>query len=85
MAFTPIEEILSGKHAGKEVSIRGWVYRKRSSGGMHFIVIRDSSGAVQCTVKKDLVSGKAFEDAGKVFIESSVTCKGAVKEDKRAP
>ncbi|MFH1448320.1 MAG: asparagine--tRNA ligase [Candidatus Micrarchaeota archaeon] len=85
MEFTCIAEILAGNHTGKSVSIRGWVYRKRSSGGMHFIVIRDSSGYIQCAIKKDKVDENAFKDAGSVFIESSVTCVGEVKEDKRAP
>ncbi len=85
MHFTPISSILEGKETGKQVLIRGWVYRKRSSGGMHFVVIRDSSGVIQCAVKKDAVSEKAFGDAEKTFIESSITCAGTVSEDKRAP
>ncbi|MCX6778113.1 MAG: asparagine--tRNA ligase [Candidatus Micrarchaeota archaeon] len=82
--FTSISEILGGKKTG-EVAIRGWVYRKRSSGGMHFVVVRDSTGVIQCAVKKDVVDAKSFENAEKVFIESSVIVNGEVKEDNRAP
>ncbi len=85
MEYTKISEILSGEHTGKKVNIRGWIYRKRSSGGMHFIIIRDSTGYIQCAIKKDKVKEKAFNDAGDVFIESSVICSGEVKGDKRAP
>jgi len=44
--------------------------------------MRDATGIVQCTVKKD---STAWVDAGKVTIESSVMLSGTVSRDKRAP
>jgi len=82
MPFTPIDNILTGRFAGKKVNIRGWVYRKRESRDTIFIVMRDASGVIQCTVKRN---SRAWEDAEKVTIESSLMLSGAVKEDKRAP
>jgi len=70
---------------GKEVELRGWIYRKRTGGKMEFIVLRDASGTIQCTVKQDKVSAPAFENARKALLESSVTLKGTVKKDERAP
>jgi len=83
--FVPIGEILGGGHAGKNVRIRGWVYRQRTSGGLAFIVIRDSSGVVQCAVKKDAVGEDAWKAVTEVFLESSIMLEGKVREDKRAP
>lgn len=82
MPVTSIDRILTGRLTGKKVNIRGWVYRKREGKDTIFIVIRDASGVIQCTVKKD--SG-AWKDAERITIESSLTLQGTVKEDKRAP
>jgi asparaginyl-tRNA synthetase len=82
MPFTAIDNILTGRFAGKKVNIRGWVYRKRESKDTIFLVLRDASGVIQCTVKKN---SKAWKDAEKVTIESSLILNGTVKEDTRAP
>lgn len=83
--WTKIEEILSGKKTGEEVKVRGWIYRTRSSGNIVFIVVRDSSGILQVTVKRGNLPDKEFMDAEKALVESSLEIKGIVKEDKRAP
>lgn len=82
MPFTPIDNIFTERFTGKKVTIRGWVYRKRESKDTIFIVIRDASGVIQCPVKKNR---KAWNDAEKVTIESSVMLTGTVREDTRAP
>ncbi|OIO22788.1 asparagine--tRNA ligase [Candidatus Micrarchaeota archaeon CG1_02_51_15] len=83
--FTPIEEVLSSNCVGKEVSVRGWVYRARTSGAMLFLVIRDSTDIIQATVKKDRVSEQAWKNAEACTrIESAVTVKGVVAKDDRA-
>lgn len=83
--FVPIGEILKGGHTGNNVKIRGWVYRQRTSGGLAFIIIRDSSGTLQCAVKKDAVGEDAWKAVTEVFLESSIMLEGSVREDKRAP
>jgi asparaginyl-tRNA synthetase len=82
MVVTAIDKILSGEFKGKKTAIRGWVYRKRESKDTIFIIVRDASGVIQCTVKKN---SKAWKDAQKITIESSLILSGTVKEDKRAP
>ncbi len=82
MPYTKIDKIFTGRFTGKQVSIRGWVYRKRESKDTIFIVVRDASGVIQCTVKKNTC---AWDDSEKVTIESALALKGTVKEDKRAP
>jgi len=83
--YSKIADVLAGKLTGKKVHLRGWVHRARSSGGMAFLVVRDGTGVIQCTVKKDAVGEKAFAEAGKAYVESSVKLEGMVKEDTRAP
>jgi len=70
------------KSVGKTVELKGWVYRHRASSKVAFIVLRDSTGIVQCTAKSD---NKFFKDVADISIESSVILKGKVKKDKRAP
>jgi asparaginyl-tRNA synthetase len=73
------------KQEGKEVSITGWIYRKRESGGIAFIIIRDTSGTLQAAVKKNNVDEKSWKDATESTIESSVEVTGLMKKDDRAP
>lgn len=72
-------------HVGKEISIQGWLYNKRSSGKIKFLVLRDGSGLLQCVVFKGNVSPEVFENADKVGQESSLEIRGTVKEEPRAP
>ncbi len=72
-------------YLGKEVTLNGWLYNKRSSGKLHFLQLRDGSDVIQCVIFKGDVSEKLFTAAGKVTQESSIRVVGEVKEDKRSP
>ena len=78
-----IKEILSNEYEGKELTIRGWVYRHRASSKMVFITLRDSTEIIQCVVKND--NQENFEKATNLYIESSLILKGILKKDDRAP
>ena len=39
-------------HEGQTVTLRGWLYNKRSSGKLHFLQVRDGTGTIQCVVFK---------------------------------
>ncbi len=80
--FKSIEEIMKPEYEGKKVKLHGWVYRERSSAKVAFIVLRDVTGIIQCTVKSD---NNNFDDAVKTSIESSVELEGIIKKDDRAP
>jgi asparaginyl-tRNA synthetase len=82
MSSTSIQKILDGQFNGKQVDIGGWVYRKRESKDIIFVVVRDATGVIQCTFKKD---SPAWAEAEKVTIESSVRLTGKVRRDERAP
>jgi len=83
--FVQIKSILAGSQNNKKVKVRGWVYRSRTSGGLAFIVVRDSTGVLQCAVKKDAVGEESFKAASEAYLESTILVEGTVKEDKRAP
>src|SRR5512138_2424981 len=83
MPLVKIREILDGNCSEKNVSVRGWVYRKREGKELIFLVIRDSTGFIQCTIKK--TSPAAWAEAEKLTIESSLLLDGLAKPDKRAP
>lgn len=74
-----------GKHEGQMVTIKGWLYNKRSSGKLRFLLVRDGSETVQCVVFKGDVSEETFQQASDVTQESSVIVTGKVARDNRAP
>jgi asparaginyl-tRNA synthetase len=82
MDCVPIQQVLNGCLEDKKVTIHGWVYRKREGKQTIFLIIRDSSGTIQCPIKKE---SPAWPEAEKATIESSITLKGTVKKDPRAP
>lgn len=70
---------------GKEVELTAWVHRKRSHGNLLFLELRDSTGIVQTSFKKDQCEESSFNNACDISLESVVTVAGMVHEDKRAP
>jgi len=75
---------LRGK-IGEEVRIQGWLYNRRSSGKLEFLLVRDGSGTVQCVAVKAELPEAVFAKCAAVTQESSVRVTGIVREDKRAP
>ena len=49
--ITAIDKV--GEFAGQPVTIRGWLYNKRSSGKIRFLLIRDGTGIIQAVVVKN--------------------------------
>ncbi len=84
MSYLPVKRLFSAP-ADAEVEARGWIYRARSSGAIVFLVLRDHTGIIQVTVKKGNLPDQDFEAAHGVTVESSVTVKGKLFDDKRAP
>ena len=71
-------------YAGQEITLRGWLFNKRSSGKVRFVILRDGSGYLQCVFFKGNVSKEVFEAADKIGQESSIEITGMVKEEPRA-
>jgi asparaginyl-tRNA synthetase len=83
MDAIPISKI--GVRAGGPATVRGWLYNKRSSGKIQFLIVRDGTGYLQVVVPKAEVGPDVWEAAEKASQESSVSVVGTVREEKRAP
>jgi asparaginyl-tRNA synthetase len=70
---------------GQDVEVRGWVYNKRSSGKVRFLLVRDGTGIVQGTVFSSEKEHPLFGIFDRLTQESSVIVRGRVREDQRAP
>lgn len=73
-----------GKHEGQEITLKAWMYNKRSSGKLHFLQLRDGTGEIQAVVFKGNVSDEVFDAADKIAQESSVEITGTVKKHDRS-
>jgi asparaginyl-tRNA synthetase len=78
-----IEDI--GRHEGQEVTIHGWLHNRRSSGKIHFLILRDGSGFIQAVMSKAAVGEEMFKAADHLSQETSVIVTGTARADKRAP
>ncbi|MCB0731282.1 MAG: asparagine--tRNA ligase, partial [Ignavibacteriae bacterium] len=72
------------KHVGESVTLKGWLFNKRSSGKVKFLILRDGTGYLQCIVFKGNVSEEVFNLADSVSQEASFEITGKVKEEPRA-
>jgi asparaginyl-tRNA synthetase len=73
------------QHVGKTVTLQGWLYKKRSSGKIKFLILRDGTGMVQGVMVKGAVSDETFNQFDLLTQESSFELEGTVREDARAP
>jgi asparaginyl-tRNA synthetase len=83
MKWVYVEDI--GSHAGADIEVRGWVYNKRSSGKVRFLLVRDGTGIVQATLFSAQKDDPLFRRFDALTLESSVIVRGSVREEKRAP
>lgn len=65
-----------GKHVGKQVTIAGWLHKRRELGGLTFILLRDRHGLIQVLVGKEelkkldgLQTGTLLTITGKVVAD----------------
>jgi asparaginyl-tRNA synthetase len=73
-----------GEHVGASVTIKGWLHNRRSSGKIHFLVIRDGTGFVQVVMGKKDVDEATFAKADHLGQESAIIVTGTVRADERA-
>jgi asparaginyl-tRNA synthetase len=83
MDATSISRI--GDRAGAKATVRGWLYNKRSSGKIQFLIVRDGTGYLQCVVPRADFAPEVWEAAEKATQESSLSVTGLVRQDSRAP
>ena len=70
---------------GKTVTLRGWLYGKRSSGKLHFLQLRDGTGILQCVIFFKDVPEELFALANHLAQETALAVTGEVRRDKRSP
>jgi asparaginyl-tRNA synthetase len=75
----------AGKHEGQEVTIKGWLHNRRSSGKIHFLILRDGSGFIQGVMSKAAAGDELFTIADHLSQETSLIVTGTVRADTRAP
>ena len=80
-----VRELSAFEAIGRRVRLRGWVKRTRSSGGILFTLLRDRTGSVQLTARRDRLGDAAFTEAEHVQVEGVIEVTGTVAEDRRAP
>ena len=78
MIYARANDIKNSDYIGKEITIRGWVYRLRKQKENTFILLRDDRGGV-------IQSIFPTEKAAHLTIESSIEVTGILTQDARAP
>ena len=73
------------RYVGKTVTLFGWLHRRRSSGKIHFLTLRDGTGLIQAVMSKATVDSETFSTTNHLGQETSLIVEGVVREDTRAP
>ncbi|NCN27673.1 asparagine--tRNA ligase [bacterium] len=81
-----VEDIFNQKCAeGDSVELKGWVYNKRSSGKVKFLLVRDGTGTIQGVLFKGEASENAFSVFEGLNQETSVVVTGKLAKAPKAP
>ena len=83
MNHTYIENI--AEKDGQVAEIRGWLYNSRSSGKLHFLLVRDGTGYIQAVVFQKSISAEMFALVDQLTQETSIIVRGGIHADERAP
>ena len=81
LGFTYIAAL--DEREGERVTLKGWLYNKRGSKGLFFLILRDGTGIVQCVVNQEAVSEAAWQAADAATQESALEVEGTVARDER--
>lgn len=77
------ERVLSSEvaqHGGEEITVSGWLHKKRDMGGVTFLILRDRRGLAQALVE----GADEQEKLRGLQVGSVLTVKGRVVKDERA-
>ncbi len=78
-----IEQI--SQFEGQDITVKGWIRNRRSSGKLSFLTVRDGTGDLQAIVSKGEVGDDQFSLCSQLTQESSVILTGKPRRDVRAP
>jgi len=71
------------EHIGHQVTIEGWLYNRRDSGKIAFLVVRDGTGLCQCVVTSSPQTEAFFDHARRLGQETSLRVTGTVRADAK--
>lgn len=69
-------------HKNQQVTLFGWVYNKRSSGKIKFLIIRDGTATIQGILEEGKSDPSALATFDKLTQESSIKVTGHVREHR---
>ncbi|MDR2700014.1 MAG: aspartate--tRNA(Asn) ligase [Nitrososphaerota archaeon] len=69
----------------QEVILFGWVQEVRDLGGIRFIVMKDSTGAIQITMPKKRIAPEVLQKSNLLQKRFSIAVKGVVKKTNMSP
>jgi asparaginyl-tRNA synthetase len=81
----PVRVLDVHEQVGRTVQLQGWLYNRRHSGKLYFLLLRDGSGTIQCVVARDQVSDAAWAACEAMTQESAIRVTGTVRAEPRAP
>ncbi|MCB0355650.1 MAG: asparagine--tRNA ligase, partial [Bdellovibrionales bacterium] len=64
------------KHIGEKVELKGWVYNKRGSKKIKFLIFRDGTGLLQCVYFKGECEEASFNLFDELNQETTVKVTG---------
>lgn len=71
---------LRREHIGQEVTLTGWVWRRRDHGGLIFVDLRDREGVTQISFDPEHSGGDAFHAAEGIRSEWPIKVTGTVRK-----
>ena len=72
------------EHIGQEITLKGWVGRRRDLGGLIFIDLRDREGIMQLVINPEKVSAEVMETAESLRSEFVIEVTGQVAAREQA-
>ncbi|MBE6015356.1 MAG: aspartate--tRNA ligase [Lachnospiraceae bacterium] len=71
---------VSNKNIGEEVTVMGWVQKRRNLGSLIFIDLRDRSGILQLLFNEDEIGAEGYKKAGLLRSEFVIAATGIVNK-----
>jgi aspartyl-tRNA synthetase len=69
---------LKKENVGKDVTLSGWIYRRRDHGGVVFVDLRDNDGITQIVFHPEHAGEKLIDDVTHMSLESVIKITGKV-------
>ncbi len=71
---------VSESHIDQEVTVMGWVQKRRDLGGVIFLDVRDRTGILQVVIDQSSIGDEGFKKAEKIRTEYVIAARGLVEK-----